>query len=111
MCWSCHDASFITKMVTGNNPLAAVGQGDLVQGHASLRDPWVRGAGMKAAESGASRRSRQMPSSFSPSDGGVLARSGRRHIGYPIPLELTYRPAGLIPLRPSQLRPGPGLAI
>ena len=81
------DAGLIKEVATGNNALAAAGQSDLVWGHASLRDPQGRGAWMKATGWGFEEVAPDRVVLVA-QDGAVLAGAGRRHIEYPIHLEL-----------------------
>jgi L-fuculose-phosphate aldolase len=67
------DASGAVRLaVQASRALAAAGQGDMVWGHASIRDPDGRGAWMKAAGWGLEE----------------IGGSGPRHIEYPIHTEI-----------------------
>lgn len=87
------DARAICEQVAvGARVLASVGQGDLIWGHVSARDPDGRGAWIKAAGLGLDE--------IDASDvhlvdrtGDVLVGGGKRHIEYPIHTEvLAARP-------------------
>jgi ribulose-5-phosphate 4-epimerase/fuculose-1-phosphate aldolase len=73
--------------VQASRALAAAGQGDMVWGHASIRDPDGRGAWMKAAGWGLEEIDASRVALVSP-DGSVLDGAGPRHIEYPIHTEI-----------------------
>ncbi|MEV5842341.1 class II aldolase/adducin family protein [Streptomyces sp. NPDC051985] len=81
------DAGLAGEVAVGNNALAAAGQSDLVWGHASLRDPAGRGAWMKASGWGFEEVTPERVVLVA-RDGGVVAGTGRRHIEFPIHLEV-----------------------
>jgi ribulose-5-phosphate 4-epimerase/fuculose-1-phosphate aldolase len=83
-------AEAIELSVQACRALTAAGQSDMVWGHAGIRDPDGRGAWMKSAgwgfeEIGASKIVLVSPG------GEVLAGTGRRHIEYPIHIEIMHR--------------------
>jgi ribulose-5-phosphate 4-epimerase/fuculose-1-phosphate aldolase len=76
-----------SEVATGSRVLAALGQGDLVWGHVSVRDhegrgAWIKGAGYGLDEIDPSRVH------LVDRDGQVLEGGGRRHIEYPIHTEI-----------------------
>ena len=73
--------------VQASRALAAAGQGDMVWGHASIRDPDGRGAWMKSAGWGLEEIDASRIALVSP-DGSVLDGAGPRHIEYPIHTEI-----------------------
>ena len=73
--------------VQASRALAAAGQGDMVWGHASIRDPGGRGAWMKSAGWGLEEIDAGRIALVSP-DGSVLDGAGPRHIEYPIHTEI-----------------------
>jgi ribulose-5-phosphate 4-epimerase/fuculose-1-phosphate aldolase len=78
----------ITDLVaTASRILAAAGQGDLIWGHASVRDPDGRGAWLKAAGWGLEEVTADRVHLVSP-DGEVVAGGGPRHSEYPIHTEI-----------------------
>ena len=78
------DASGAVRLaVQASRALAAAGQGDMVWGHASIRDPDGRGAWMKAAGWGLEEIDAEKVILVGP-DGAVLEGTGPRHIEYPI---------------------------
>lgn len=83
-------AHSIDEVVRANRALGAAGQGDLIWGHASVRDPDGRGAWMKAAGWGFEEIDPGRVVLVS-HDGEVLAGEGRRHVEYPIHTELYRR--------------------
>ena len=79
-------------VATASRILAAAGQGDLIWGHASVRDPDGRGAWLKAAGWGLEEVTADRVHLVSP-DGEVVAGDGPRHSEYPIHTEImTARP-------------------
>lgn len=73
----------IRQVVDASRALAAAGLGDLVWGHASVRDPGGRGVWMKASGWGFEEIDADRVVLVSPA-GDVLDGSGRRHLEYPI---------------------------
>ena len=67
--------------------LAAAGLGDMVWGHASVRDPDGRGVWMKASGWGFEEIDEDRVLLVAP-DGSVLDGAGRRHLEYPIHTEI-----------------------
>jgi L-fuculose-phosphate aldolase len=67
--------------------LAAAGLGDMVWGHASVRDPDGRGAWMKASGWGFEEIDDDRVLLLAP-DGSVLDGTGKRHLEYPIHTEI-----------------------
>jgi L-fuculose-phosphate aldolase len=67
--------------------LAAAGLGDMVWGHASVRDPDGRGAWMKASGWGFEEIDDDRVLLIAP-DGSVLDGVGKRHLEYPIHTEI-----------------------
>lgn len=74
-------------VATASRILAATGQGDLIWGHASARDPGGRGAWLKSASWGLEEVTPDRVHLVSP-DGEVLEGSGPRHSEYPIHTEI-----------------------
>lgn len=74
-------------VVLAHHALAAAGQGDLVWGHAALRDPAGRGVWTKASGWGFEEITRDRVVLVSP-QGDVLDGTGKRHIEYPIHTEI-----------------------
>jgi ribulose-5-phosphate 4-epimerase/fuculose-1-phosphate aldolase len=70
--------------------LAAAGLGDMVWGHASVRDPGDRGVWMKASGWGFEEIGRERVVLVSP-EGTVLDGLGSRHLEYPIHTEIMAR--------------------
>ena len=82
------DASGAVRLaVQASRALAAAGQGDMVWGHASIRDPDGRGAWMKSAGWGLEEIDASRVALVSP-DGSVLDGAEPRHIEYPIHTEI-----------------------
>jgi L-ribulose-5-phosphate 4-epimerase len=80
------------QLVTAHRILAGGGQGDLVWGHISLRDPDGRGVWMKPSGIGMEEVEQEDLLLVSP-DGDVEEGEGRRHSEYPIHTEvLAARP-------------------
>jgi ribulose-5-phosphate 4-epimerase/fuculose-1-phosphate aldolase len=78
----------ITDLVaTASRILAAAGQGDLIWGHASVRDPDGRGAWLNAAGWGLEEVTADRVHLVSP-DGEVVAGDGPRHSEFPIHTEI-----------------------
>jgi len=75
----------VETTVRASRALGAAGLGDLVWGHASVRD--ARGAWMKASGWGFEEITGDRVVLVSP-DGDVLTGTGRRHIEYPIHTEI-----------------------
>lgn len=75
------------EVVRAHRALAAAGQGDLVWGHAALRDPDGKGVWSKASGWGFEEITEERVVLVSP-EGDVLAGAGRRHIEYPIHTEV-----------------------
>ena len=73
--------------VQASRALATAGQGDMVWGHASIRDPDGRGAWLKAAGWGLEEIDASRVALVSP-DGSVLDGAGPRHIEYPVHTEI-----------------------
>ena len=73
--------------VQASRALAAAGQGDMVWGHASVRDPAGRGAWMKSAGWGLEEIDTAKIVLVSP-EGEVAWGEGPRHIEYPIHTEI-----------------------
>jgi L-fuculose-phosphate aldolase len=67
--------------------LAAAGLGDMVWGHASVRDPDGRGAWLKASGWGFEEIDDDRVVLVAP-DGSVLEGTGKRHLEYPIHTEI-----------------------
>ena len=74
-------------VATSCRVLAAAGQGDLIWGHASARDPEGRGVWMKSAEWGLDEVTPERVHLVAP-DGEVLSGDGPRHSEYPIHTEV-----------------------
>lgn len=75
------------EIVRAHRALAAAGQGDLVWGHAALRDPDGRGIWTKASGWGFEEITADRVVLVS-AEGEVLAGTGNRHIEYPIHTEI-----------------------
>lgn len=80
----------ITLAVQACQVLMAAGQSDMVWGHASVRDPDDRGAWMKSSGWGFEEIDASKIVLVSPK-GEVLEGTGRRHIEYPIHIEIMDR--------------------
>lgn len=79
-------------VATASRILAAAGQGDLIWGHASARDPGGRGVWIKSANWGLEEVTADKVHLVS-DDGEVLDGGGPRHSEYPIHTEImTARP-------------------
>ncbi|GAA4782972.1 aldolase [Actinomycetospora chlora] len=74
-------------VVRAHRALAAAGQGDLVWGHAGLRDGDDRGVWTKASGWGFEEITTERVVLVAP-DGAVLAGEGPRHVEYPIHTEV-----------------------
>ena len=74
-------------VVRAHRALAAAGQGDLVWGHAALRDPEGKGVWTKASGWGFEEVTEDRVVLVSP-EGDVLDGIGRRHVEYPIHTEI-----------------------
>ncbi|KRE40800.1 class II aldolase/adducin family protein [Knoellia sp. Soil729] len=74
-------------VATSCRVLASAGQGDLIWGHSSARDPHGRGVWLKAAEWGLDEVDRDRVHLVSP-EGEVLEGEGTRHSEYPIHTEV-----------------------
>ncbi|MFC8381832.1 class II aldolase/adducin family protein [Nocardia sp. NPDC056952] len=72
-----------THVVQASRVLAVAGLGDMVWGHASVRDPGGRGVWMKASGWGFEEIDTDKVVLVSP-EGEVLDGTGRRHLEYPI---------------------------
>ncbi|MFE1591441.1 class II aldolase/adducin family protein [Nocardia sp. NPDC058705] len=72
-----------THVVQASRVLAVAGLGDMVWGHASMRDPDGRGVWMKASGWGFEEIDEEKVVLVSP-EGTVLDGTGRRHLEYPI---------------------------
>jgi L-fuculose-phosphate aldolase len=70
--------------------LAAAGLGDMVWGHASVRDPEGRGVWMKSSGWGFEEIDERKVVLVSPA-GDVVAGTGKRHLEYPIHTEIIAR--------------------
>ncbi|MFJ3802860.1 class II aldolase/adducin family protein [Streptomyces sp. NPDC090088] len=81
------DAGLAAEVAVGDNALATAGRSDLVSGHASLRDPAGHGAWMKASGWGFEEVTPERVVLVA-RDGTVVAGTGRRHIDFPIHLEV-----------------------
>lgn len=78
----------ITHLVaSASRILAASGQGDLIWGHASIRDPDGRGVWIKEAEYGMEEVTPELVHLVAP-DGSVVVGRGARHNEYPIHTEI-----------------------
>ncbi|HWM06059.1 MAG TPA: class II aldolase/adducin family protein [Actinophytocola sp.] len=77
----------VDDVVAAHRALAAVGQGDLVWGHAAVRDPDGRGVWTKASGWGFEEITEERVLLVSP-EGEVRAGTGTRHIEYPIHTEV-----------------------
>lgn len=85
-------ARLVDEVVLGCRILASEGQGDLVWGHVSARDPAGRGAWLKAAGWGLEEIDADRVHLLD-RDGLVVEGTGRRHAEFPIHLEvLAKRP-------------------
>ena len=82
----------VEQTVRASRALAAAGLGDLVWGHAAVRDPAGRGVWMKAAGWGFEEVDRHRVLLVS-RDGTVVEGPGPRHIEYPIHTEIMARRA------------------
>jgi L-ribulose-5-phosphate 4-epimerase len=82
------------QLVTAHRILAGAGQGDLVWGHVSLRDPGGRGVWMKPSGIGMEEVEQEDLLLVSP-DGAVEEGEGRRHSEYPIHTEVLAARADL----------------
>lgn len=82
--------SVIAEVVQASNALATAGLGDMVWGHASVRDPEGKGAWMKASGYGFEEINAERVVLVSP-DGDVLAGTGKRHLEFPIHTEILAR--------------------
>lgn len=80
----------IELVVNACKALAVAGQDDLVWGHPSVRDPEGRGVWMKCSGWGFEEVSADRVVLVSPG-GDVLDGSGKRHIEYPIHVEIMNR--------------------
>ena len=74
-------------VATSSRILAAAGHGDLIWGHASVRDPDGKGVWIKSAEWGLEEVTRERVYLVDP-DGNVLSGDGARHSEYPIHTEI-----------------------
>lgn len=74
-------------VATSSRILAAAGHGDLIWGHASVRDPEGRGVWIKSAEWGLEEVTPERVHLVDP-DGTVLSGDGARHSEYPIHTEI-----------------------
>lgn len=74
-------------VATSSRILAAAGHGDLVWGHASVRDPDGKGVWIKSAEWGLDEVTPERVHLVDP-DGTVLSGDGARHSEYPIHTEI-----------------------
>lgn len=84
--------ALLDQLVTACRILATEGQGDMVWGHVSVRDPAGRGVWMKAAGLGFEEVSRE-DLVLVDREGAVLAGDGPRHSEFPIHTEvLAARP-------------------
>jgi L-fuculose-phosphate aldolase len=77
----------ISDVIDASSALAAAGLTDMVWGHASVRDPDGRGAWMKAAGWGFEEITEDRVVLVTP-EGEVHEGHGRRHLEYPIHLEI-----------------------
>ncbi|HEY4458298.1 MAG TPA: class II aldolase/adducin family protein [Pseudonocardiaceae bacterium] len=79
------------QLVTdASQALAAAGLGDMVWGHASVRDPEGRGVWMKSSGWGFEEIDERKVVLVSPA-GDVVAGTGKRHLEYPIHTEIIAR--------------------
>jgi ribulose-5-phosphate 4-epimerase/fuculose-1-phosphate aldolase len=78
------------RVSRASRALAAAGLGDMVWGHASVRDPDGRGVWMKASGWGFEEIDRDRVILVSP-QGTVLEGAGSRHLEYPIHTEIMAR--------------------
>jgi ribulose-5-phosphate 4-epimerase/fuculose-1-phosphate aldolase len=84
-------AQTMRELVTrASQALAAAGLGDLVWGHASVRDPDGRGVWMKASGWGFEEVDEDRVVLVTP-QGTVLEGAGKRHLEYPIHTEIMAR--------------------
>jgi ribulose-5-phosphate 4-epimerase/fuculose-1-phosphate aldolase len=74
-------------VATASRILAAAGQGDLIWGHASARDPDGHGVWLKSAHWGLEETTADRVHLVS-EDGQVLEGDGQRHSEYPIHTEV-----------------------
>ncbi len=74
-------------VIEAGQVLAGAGLGDMVWGHASVRDPEGRGVWMKASGWGFEEIDEDKVVLVAP-DGTVLEGTGRRHLEYPIHTEI-----------------------
>lgn len=74
-------------VATSSRILAAAGHGDLIWGHASVRDPGGKGVWIKSAEWGLEEVTPERVHLVDP-DGNVLSGDGARHSEYPIHTEI-----------------------
>jgi L-ribulose-5-phosphate 4-epimerase len=79
-----------TSVVRAGHALAAAGLGDMVWGHASVRDPGGSGVWMKASGWGFEEIDHDKVVLVSPS-GSVLDGTGKRHLEFPIHTEIMGR--------------------
>jgi L-ribulose-5-phosphate 4-epimerase len=80
----------IEEVVSASRALAAAGLSDMAWGHAAIRDPDGRGVWMKASGWGFVEVEADRVLLVSP-DGEVLAGEGKRHIEYPIHVQIMLR--------------------
>jgi ribulose-5-phosphate 4-epimerase/fuculose-1-phosphate aldolase len=80
----------IEEVVRASRALAAAGLSDMVWGHAAIRDPEGRGVWMKASGWGFEEVDADRVLLVSP-DGEVLSGAGKRHIEYPIHVQIMLR--------------------
>lgn len=80
----------VAMTVRATRALHAAGLGDLIWGHAAVRDPDGRGVWMKSAEWGFEEVDAERVLLVA-SHGAVLKGMGRRHIEYPIHTEIMER--------------------
>ena len=80
-------AELVELVATASRILAATGHGDLIWGHASVRDPDGRGVWLKAATWGLEEVTADRVHLVSP-DGEVVEGDGPRHSEYPIHTEI-----------------------
>ena len=83
-------AQVVEEVVRASRVLAAAGLGDIVWGHAAIRDPDGRGIWMKAAGWGFEEVDADRVLLVSP-EGEVRCGAGSRHIEYPIHAEIMRR--------------------
>lgn len=77
----------IADVIDAGAALAAAGLGDMVWGHASVRDPEGRGAWMKAAGWGFDEMAESRVVLVA-SDGSIVEGAGPRHLEFPIHTEI-----------------------